>query len=484
MSQDIDDTDDEQPAGDAGPRPASRRQRSAVPGSMLGRASRLGMGALKGSLRAALIGPRTLLGKDSPQKLFADLHANTAQELVEILGRLKGASMKVGQLASFIDAGVLPPEIRDVYQSVLGSLRDAAPPMDPRLIDQVFLKEFESRPEDLFGTFDREPAAAASLGQVHHATLADGRPVAVKVQYPGIERAIRSDLALTSTVRPLIPLLAPGLEANAAMAEIRERVLRECDYIEEARSLDLLASHFSGHPFAWVPRSIPDRSTKRVLTMERAAGRPFAVFRHLPQDERNRIGEILFRFYYGSLHRYGFTSADPHPGNYLLQDDGRMAFFDFGLSFELADPMRPHLHAGFRAFWNNDAATFFEEGVAMGYIRLPDAIDPDHFFEWMLMSLAPIHEDAEYTFTREYIAQRTATMIDPTNEWWGLVRQLNVPRWGIMLYRLELGLFAVLAQLGARANWHRITQEFYGDAPPSTELGRAEAEWFDAQQGG
>lgn len=476
MGRGNDDEDDK--AGNAGRARAPRRERSAVPGSMLGRASRIGMGALKGSLRAALIGPRTLFGKDSPQKLFADLHASTAQEMVEILGRLKGASMKVGQLASFIDAGVLPPEIRDVYQSVLGALRDSAPPMDPRLIDQVFLDEFDVPPEDLFTTFDREPAAAASLGQVHHATLVDGRPVAVKVQYPGIERAIRSDLALTSTVRPLMPLLAPGLEANEALAEIRQRVLQECDYIEEARSLDLLAFHFAGHPFAWVPRSIPERSTKRVLTMERAIGRPFADIRELSQDERNRVGEILFRFYYGSLHRYGFTSADPHPGNYLLMDDGRMAFFDFGLSFELAQPMRPHLHAGFRAFWKNDKRTFFDEGIAMGYIRRPDEIDVDRFFDWALLSLAPIHEDAEYTFTREYIAERTESLIDPTNEWWGMVRQLNLPRWGIMLYRLELALFAVLAQLGARANWHRITKEFYGDGPPSTELGRAEAEWL------
>lgn len=468
---------------DTSSRPSRRRKRSAVPSSMIGRAGRLGVGALKGSMRVALIGPRTLLGRDSPQKLFADLHATTAQDLVEILGRLKGASMKMGQLASFVDAAVLPPEIRDVYQSVLGSLRDDAPPMDPRLVDQVFLDELDAAPEGLFATFERTPAAAASLGQVHHATLEDGRAVAVKVQYPGIERAIRSDLALTATVRPLMPLLAPGLDANEAIAEIRQRVLQECDYVAEAQAQDLLAYHYAGHPFAWVPHSIPERSTRRILTMERAYGRPFAAIRELPQEERNRVGEMLFRFYWGSLHRYGFTSADPHPGNYFLMDDGRMAFFDFGLSFELSQPMRPHLHAGFRAFWEGDPQTMFDEGVAMGYIRRPHDVDPERFFEWMKLSLAPIREDGEYTFTRDYIAERTATMIDPTNEWWGLVRKLNIPRWGIMLYRLELGLFAVLAQLGARANWHRITKEFYGDASPSTELGRAEAAWIEAGGG-
>ena len=465
------------------PPPPRRRKRSAVPSSLIGRAGRLGVGALKGSVRAAMIGPRTLLGKDSPQKLFADLHAKTAEEVVEILGRLKGASMKVGQLASFVDAAVLPEEVRDVYQSVLGSLRDSAPPMEPHLIDEVFEDELGDAPEHLFASFDRRPAAAASLGQVHHATLHDGREVAVKLQYPGIERAIRSDLALTATLRPLLPLLAPGLEAGEAMDEIRQRVLQECDYIAEAQSLDLLALNYHGHPFAWIPRSVPERSSRRILTMERASGRPFDAIRELPQEERNRVGEMLFRFYWGSLHRYGFTSADPHPGNYFLRDDGKMAFFDFGLSFEFQETMRPQLREGFHAFWEGDEQRMFDAGVAMGYIRRPDDVDPRRFKQWMDFSLAPVKEDAEYTFTRDYIAERTASIMDPRNEWWGLVRRLNLPRWAILMYRLELGLFAVLAQLGATANWHRITKEFYGDSEPSTELGRAEADWISTGGG-
>jgi predicted unusual protein kinase regulating ubiquinone biosynthesis (AarF/ABC1/UbiB family) len=471
--------------GEASSRPARPRApgrrgraRSAVPRTVIGRAGRLGLGAVRSSLRLALIGPRTLLGRDSPRRLLADLHASTAQELVEILGRLKGASMKVGQLASFIDAGVLPPEVRDVYQSVLGALRDAAPPMPPRLVEQVFREEFGAPPEDLYASFDRRPAAAASLGQVHHARLADGRAVAVKVQYPGIERAIRSDLAMTAAVRPLLPLLAPGLEADEAMAEIRERVLEECDYLAEAATLATLAGHYEEHPFAWVPRPVPERTTRRVLTMERAAGRSFEAVRRLPQAERDRVGEILFRFYYGSLHRYGVTSADPHPGNYFLMADGRLALFDFGLAVRLERDMRPHMHAAFRALWEGDVEGLFRESVAMRYVTRPEEVDPERLFAWVRLALAPIAEDRPYRFTRAWIAERTATMMDPTNPWWGLVRRLNVPRWGVLLSRLELGLFAVLAQLGATANWHRITKEFYGDARPSTPLGRAEAAWL------
>lgn len=459
-----------------------KRSQSAVPMGFVSRAGRLGFGAFKGSMRLAMIGPRTLLGKDSPKQLLADLHATTAQELVETLGRLKGASMKVGQLASFIDAGVLPPEIRDVYQSILGSLRDAAPAMKPQLVQQAFQREFDADPSELFAEFTEKPAAAASLGQVHLAMLHDGREAAVKVQYPGIVEAIKSDLAVTAAVRPLIPLLAPGLDADDAIAEIRQRVGEECDYGLEAKNLDTLASHYEGHPFAWIPRSVPELSTDRILTMERARGIPFAQIRNLSQEERDRVGEILFRFYYGSLHRYGFTSADPHPGNYFLMDDGRMAFFDFGLACELEPTMGPHLLGALLALKEGNVDTFFEHAVAMRYVTRPKQTDPRRFFEWAQLSLAPIYKDRDYTFTREYIAERTAPMMDPRNPWWNFLRQLNLPRWALLQYRLELGLFAVLAQLGATANWHQITMEFYGGTEPTTELGQLEWKWMESRK--
>src|SRR5207247_7493755 len=143
-----------------------------------------------------------------PARVVQDVQVATAEDRVETLGRLKGSSMKVGQLASFIDAGVLPADVRDMYQNVLGSLRDAAPPMRRELVGEVFRHEFGADPEQLFATFGEEPIAAASLGQVHLATTKDGQEVAVKVQYPGIEDAIRSDLAVTAAVKPLMPLLA------------------------------------------------------------------------------------------------------------------------------------------------------------------------------------------------------------------------------------------------------------------------------------
>lgn len=463
------------------PDPKTKRGDSAVPQGIIGRASRLAATSIKGSMRLAMIGPRTLLGKDSPQQLLSEVHATTAQELVQTLGRLKGASMKVGQLASFIDAGVLPPDLRDTYQNTLASLRDAAPPMDTKLVRKAFAREFDAEPEELFASFDITPAAAASLGQVHLAVMHDGTEVAVKVQYPGIESAIRSDLAMTTAIKPLIPLLAPGLDADDALEEIRMRVLEECDYRFEAENIDHLADRYQDHPWVWVPRSIPDRSTRRILTMQRAKGKPFSQISQLPQEDKNRVGEILFRFYYGSLHRYGFTSADPHPGNYMLMEDGRMAFYDFGLVCELPPEMSPRMLGALHALRDRDVEAFFEFGVAMRYIKDPERTDPQRFFDWVWMSLAPLREDREFTFTRDFIAERTSALLDVTDPWWGFVRKLNLPRWTILLYRLELALFAVLAQLETTGNWHRLTMEFYGEEPPSTTLGQQEWDWLESR---
>lgn len=445
---------------------------------LVGRAGRLATTSLRGSLRVAMLGPRMLFGKDTPEKLISDLHAATAKELLETLGRLKGAAMKVGQLASFIDAGVLPPEVRDLYQSVFASLRDAAPPMKPKLVGEVFMREFDAAPEELFASFDVKPAAAASLGQVHYAVTKDGRDVAVKIQYPGIEQAVHSDLAMAAVVKPLLPLLAPGLDGDEAIAEVRARVLEELNYEMEADNLDALAVEYEDHPFIWVPRALRELTTVRILTMERAEGTPFSKIKHLPRPDRNRVGEILFRFYYGSLHRYGFTSADPHPGNYVLLEDGRMAFYDFGLACRLDPRISPYLVTGLIALRDGAVKDFYDHTVSMGYLRRRSDIRPEQVFEWARISLAPIAEDRDYLFTREYIAEITTPVLDPRNKWWGFLRRLNLPRWAILFHRLELGLFAVLAQLGAEANWHRMMMEFYGEGEPSSQLGRAEEAWL------
>ena len=185
--------------------------------------------------------------------------------------------------------------------------------------------------EDVFAEFDEEPIAAASIGQVYRARLHDGREVAVKVQYPGVAAAVRADLQNLGLILRLAKRIAPGLDPKAIGEEIRERIEEELDYELEAQNQRTLARIFRGHPFIVVPDVVTSLSRERVLVTEYVEGTGFEELKGYPQEERDRVGEILFRFYFGCLYRHHQFSGDPHPGNSMLLDDGRVAFFDFGL---------------------------------------------------------------------------------------------------------------------------------------------------------
>src|SRR5947208_6747424 len=245
----------------------------------------------------------TSAGRD-PQKaaeLLGRRHAELADEVVGVLGSLRGGAMKIGQMASFIDADFIPADFRDVYQEKLSALRDAAPPMSWKQVKGVLEKEWGQSPESLFDDFEEDAAAAASIGQVHRATL-DGRPVAVKVQYPEIADALEADLGTAAILARLGKAIAPGMDPDLIMAEIRERILEELDYELEAQNQRLFARAYRGHPFAHVPDVVTSLSARRVLVSEWVEGTTFNDFRQLGDDARERIGEAIFRFFYGSLH--------------------------------------------------------------------------------------------------------------------------------------------------------------------------------------
>jgi len=237
---------------------------------------------------------------------------------VNVLGTMKGAAMKVGQVASFIDLGGLPPEVQDVFQAKLAELRDAAPQVSFKDMRKVIEADLEEPLDEVFAEFDEEAVAAASIGQVYRARLHDGRRVAVKVQYPGVAQAVRADLQNLGLLLRAARRMAPGLDAKAVAAEIRERLTEELDYEHEAQSQRAMARAWRGHPFVVVPDVVTSLSRERVLVSEWVDGMGFEDVKQLPQEERDRFGEIVFRFFIGSLWRTGFFSGYPHPGNYLL----------------------------------------------------------------------------------------------------------------------------------------------------------------------
>src|SRR3954447_10771213 len=311
--------------------------RDPIPTGRIGRTARVG-GLIGGqAARTAFMRALNVVRSEDDRLEAGDRrYVEAAGQMVQVLGGMKGAAMKVGQVISFLDISAVPPEYRDVVQEALAQLRDAAPVVPFEDMRRVSEGDLEQPIEEVFAEFDEEAVAAASIGQVYRARLHDGRAVAVKVQYPGAEQAVRADLQNLGLLLRAAKRMAPGLDAKAVGAEIRDRVTEELDYEHEAQSQRAMARIWRGHPFAVVPDVVTSLSREHVLVSEWVDGLGFEAVRKLPQEERDRFGEIVFRFFIGSLWRTGFFSGDPHPGNYLLMEDGRVAFLDFGMTKRLS----------------------------------------------------------------------------------------------------------------------------------------------------
>src|SRR3954470_10993930 len=347
------------PPPEAGRLPTSRLARTARVGGMV-----TGQGLRWAGMRAA-----TRVRSPERAEAARDVRtAATVRELVEQLGRMRGAAMKVGQLFSMIDLEGLPEEQRAELQSRLATLRDDVPPVPFRRLEKLMRKELGVPLNRVFAEFDERAFAAASIGQVHRATTLDGDDVVVKVQYPGVAEAVDSDLRNATLLVPLIRRLAPGLDVKPLFAELRERIGEELDYELEAQHQRRVERRFRGHPFITVPRVRTDLSTTRVLVSEYVAGERFEAVRALDQQQRDRYGEIVFRFYFGLLYRDRIALGDPHPGNYLLCPDGRVAFLDYGLTRDLGAARIDAERAIALAVRDADPAALAAALVAGGYV--------------------------------------------------------------------------------------------------------------------
>src|SRR6202050_2161833 len=273
----------------------------------------------------------TTRGEQASEEAMGRRQLETAKQIVAALGTMKGAAMKLGQVMSFLDVGLVPEEHREEFQRELAKLRDAAPTVSFKQMRKVIEDDLEEPIKELVSSFEEEPIAAASIGQVYKAELHDGREVAVKVQYPGVASAVRADLQNLDMIMRLLKRMTPALDVQAITEEIRERIVEELDYEVGAQNQRSLARIFAGHPFIVVPEVVSGLSRERVLVSDYVAGVGFEELKDRPQAERDRIGEIVFRFFLGCLYRHRQFSGDPHPGNFLLLDDGRGAFLDFGL---------------------------------------------------------------------------------------------------------------------------------------------------------
>jgi predicted unusual protein kinase regulating ubiquinone biosynthesis (AarF/ABC1/UbiB family) len=407
-------------------------------------------------------------------------HSETAEKILEMLGTMKGAAMKVGQIASFVDLD-LPPEVQTTYHEALAELRSAAPPVDSDAIARVIADEFGAPPEDVFATWDPVPVASASIGQVHRAVLPDGREVAVKVQYPGVAEAVESDLANVETFAPMARLISPNLQVRPLMEEMRHRLIDELDYQKEAQHQQGFHDRYDGHPFIRVPEVMHDWCRPRVLTTGFVHGRSFEQMITTTDDaERQRFGEIIYRFVFGSIHRFRLFNADPHPGNYLFPDDGSVVFLDFGSVKTFRRATRTHIREQIQAIIAGDVDGMMAAMSDAGFLPPQYKPDPALLMAWFRTFNQPIIEDREYTYTPEFAREVIRTTTDPRAGYVEMLRKLNLPPDYLLLNRIQWGVNSILGRLRATANWHRITREFWFGDEPATELGRQERPFIDA----
>ncbi len=452
--------------------PTGRIRRTAQVGSVIG-----GEGVRYAGTRARNVAR----SREDAASALESRHLEAAERMVDTLGRMKGAAMKIGQLASFIDTEFLPLEYRELYQDKLAELRTSAPPMPWSKVKQVIDEEWAEPCEELFAEFDHEASAAASIGQVHRAKLPDGRPVAVKIQYPGVADAIRADMQNAGMILRLAKALAPGLDAKAAAGELRARVLEELDYEYEAQNQRTFARGYRGHPFIHVPDVITRLSTERVLVSEWVDGIGFEEVKALPQPEHDRFAEIVFRFCFGSIYHLQHFNADAHPGNYILMEDGKVAFLDFGMTKQLDKEQIELEIAALEAIIDEDPEELRVAMGELGFLNHPKKVDAERLMEHVRAVGGWYMEDREVTVDSARVMEAIAAVSDPRSGFYDLMRRENVPANELMGRRMESGVLAVLGQLRATRNWYRIGREWWFAEEPSTELGRQEWAYFESR---
>ncbi len=411
---------------------------------------------------------------EAAQEAMGRQAIETADRLVTVLGTMKGAAMKLGQTFSVIDAGLVPEDYREEFQAKLAKLQASAEPHPFKDIRKVVEQDLGDKLQEHFADFSEEPLAAASIGQVHRATLHDGREVAVKVQYPGVKDAVKADLQNLGLALKLLARVSPGLDTKEVANEVRERITEELDYELEAANHRAVARRYRDHPFVVVPGVVTDLCRERVIVTDFIDGKRFEHIVGLPESERNRYGEILARFYVNGPMRHRLLNGDPHPGNSLFLADGRVAFLDFGFFKQLSEKEAEDQRATLQAVHEWDVDRLFQimmdQGVVAGNSNgeLEQIIAIyQNLCGWLLV-------DEETTITSDIVTQAIMEQGKMSRS------EVRLPAEQIVSARAYVLVLAILGQLRATNNWSSIAREaIYGDAPV-TDLGRAEAEWLGA----
>ncbi len=436
------------------------------------------LGVQVGATYASTSARKIFASSERRIELDHERELRTAGQIADRLGQMKGALMKLGQMASYLDEG-LPEPLR----LALSQLQSNAPPMSFELAKGAIESELGAPLESLFVVFDPEPIAAASIGQVHKALIIDPatgleRAVAVKVQYPGVDAAIAADLRNTELLGSILKQGFGGLDPSDMVEEIKSRLTEELDYIREAANQRSFHDYYCGHPYFRVPAVIDHLSTARVLTTELVDGSTWKEMLTWDQRERDLAGEAIFRFVFRSLYRFHAFNGDPHPGNYLFHGNGMVTFLDFGLVKHFTDDEMLTFQAMVKAAAiDHDYVRFREIIEDAGLLKRDAPIDTVEAGRYFSQFYEPVREDREMTWTPEYssaIVRHTFDRDSPISQY------ATVPKSFVFIQRINLGLYAILGELRATGNYRKVAEELWPmvNGGPSTPMGEAESRWL------
>jgi predicted unusual protein kinase regulating ubiquinone biosynthesis (AarF/ABC1/UbiB family) len=418
---------------------------------------------------------RLVNSRDRHEELDQQFAIRTSEDVARELGNMKGALMKFGQLLSFI-MEALP----DDAQTALATLQSDAKPMAPALAAKMVTDELGQPPERTFLDWQIVPVAAASVGQVHRAVTHDGRDVAVKVQYPGVADSIEADLDNAEAFYRLgTAFVLKGLDAKGLVDELRTRMRDELDYELEAINQTQFATHFAGHPFISIPAVDRATSTKRILTTEWVEAMSWAEFEATAHPAaRHHAGESIWRFAQHAIHRLGAFNGDPHPGNYRFSRDGDVTFLDFGLVKRWTpgewEQLAPSVDA---IVVHRDPERLVAVMEEIGFLRAGHGLDPQQVYDYVSTPYKPYLDDT-FTFTRTFVHDAMATIIDVKGPHAEVIERLNMPPSFVILDRVVWGVSAILGRLEVTAPWRAMLLEYRDGGPPATPLGEAEQRWM------
>ena len=434
------------------PEPTERNDGRVLPESTFGRGAKLLRLPLGAAARAGVGMGRRMMGTPA-EEVDAALRDAAAEQLFQVLGELKGGAMKFGQALSLFEA-MLPEDLAGPFRERLRKLQDAAPPMPSSRAQAVLRSELGPDWRRRFTDIDLRPAAAASIGQVHRATLTDGRAVAIKIQYPGADVALASDLRQIQRLAAAVSPLSGGLDVVALTREVAARINEEVDYTLEGASQQQVALALEGHPRFVVPKV--HEATRRVLVSDWVDGTKLTGLIDRPADERNRSALDYVTFLFAGPSLAGILHGDPHPGNYLVLPDGRLGIVDFGLVSRLPDGLPAAMGRLIRHAVDGEIEPMVAGLAEEGFVEA--SIDGQQLLDY----LAPFVEPAsveEFTFNREWARGQFSRVHGDMNSS-GVATRLNVPPEYGLIYRVWMGGIAVLSQLDVKANFAQVLRDY------------------------